>query len=92
VNETIWRQFEMLGPPAPARAALGGIRDTADAVWRLSAAPTADRAMAAYVAGSAWFALGDAAQCATWLERALQLRPDGPGYSAMLDNCRRQLP
>jgi hypothetical protein len=46
--------------------------------------------MAAYVAGSAWLALGDPAQCATWLERALQLRPDGPGYSDMLDNCRRQ--
>ena len=78
----------MLGPPDPSRAALIGIRDTADAVWQLASAPASDRALAAYVAGSAWLALGNAAQCTTWLERAIQIRPDTPGYADLLEFCR----
>lgn len=91
VNATLWRQFEMLGPPEPTVATLQSIRDTADAAWRMTAVPAEDRAMAAYVAGSAWFALGNAGECVSWLRRALELRPDGPGYATMLDNCRREV-
>lgn len=82
------RQLDMLGPPDPPRPVLTAIRDTADAIWRLSSAPASDRALAAYVAGSAWLALGNPAQCATWLERAIQLRPDTPGYEDLLEFCR----
>ncbi len=88
-SDIVFRQFENLGPPTPGRPSLTAIRDTAEAVWGLNGAPTADRAMAAYVVGSAWLALGDAGRCASWLERAIELRPDGPGYSVMLANCQR---
>jgi serine/threonine protein kinase len=89
INPALWRQFENLGPPTPSRGMLTAIRDTSDAVWSMAGVPNSDRAFSAYIAGSAWFALGNASQCVTWLERALQIRPDGPGYREMLDNCRR---
>jgi len=88
-SDAVFRQLDALGPPAPSRASLAAIRDTAEAIWRIDGAAAADRALAAYVAGSAWFALGDGAQCTTWIGRALEIRPDGAGYSEMLGNCRR---
>ncbi|HET7275694.1 MAG TPA: serine/threonine-protein kinase [Longimicrobiaceae bacterium] len=86
-NEMLWRQLDLLGPPYPSRADLNSIRDTLEAVWNLDGVVKEDRAFAAYILGSTWFALGDRPRCATWIERALQLRPDGPGFAAMLDNC-----
>ncbi|MDR0786639.1 MAG: serine/threonine protein kinase [Gemmatimonadota bacterium] len=87
--DVVFRQLDALGPPVPSRSALTAIRDTAAAVWGLNSASPGDRAMAAYIAGSAWFSLGDAAQCETWINRAIAIRPDGAGYSEMLGNCRR---
>jgi hypothetical protein len=84
----LWRQLDRLGPPSPAREVLTAVRDSAQAVWDLSGAKTQDRALSAYILGSAWYALGNPSECRSWIQRALTLRPDGPGYRAMLDNCR----
>lgn len=87
-TDLLWRQLDLLGPPYPSRAVLTAVRDSATAVWELGGASTQDRAFSAYVLGSTWFALGSASECTTWIQRALKLRPDGPGYHTMLDNCR----
>lgn len=84
----LWRQLDRLGPPYPAREVLTAVRDSAQAVWELDGAATQDRAFSAYILGSAWYALGNTSECRSWIQRALTLRPDGPGYRAMLDNCR----
>jgi serine/threonine-protein kinase len=80
-TDVLWRQLDRLGPPYPAR-------DSAQAVWELDGAKAQDRAFSAYILGSTWYALGSASECRSWIQRALTLRPDGPGYRAMLDNCR----
>jgi hypothetical protein len=84
----LWRQLDRLGPPYPARDVLTAVRDSAQAVWELDGAKAQDRAFSAYILGSTWYALGSASECRSWIQRALTLRPDGPGYRAMLDNCR----
>ncbi|MBA4156232.1 MAG: serine/threonine protein kinase [Gemmatimonadetes bacterium] len=91
-NAALLRQLDLLGDGAGARPAreLEAIRDTATLVWQFDGAGARNRAFAAYVLGSAWLAAGEAGQCVTWLERALSLRPDGPGFAALLENCRRQ--
>jgi serine/threonine-protein kinase len=87
-TDVLWRQLDRLGPPYPAREVLTAVRDSAQAVWELDGAKAQDRAFSAYILGSTWYALGSASECRSWIQRALTLRPDGPGYRAMLDNCR----
>jgi len=89
-EETLWRLFDRIGDN-PERASLAGARDTATLVWDLSTATTDQRAFAAYIVGSALFPLGDTVGAVTWLERAVQLRPDGPGYRALRDRYRELL-
>jgi serine/threonine protein kinase len=86
-EETLWRLFDRIGEE-PGRAALAAARDTARLVWDLPAAGPQQRAFAAYIVGSALFPLGDTAGAVTWLERAVQLNPDGPGYRPLLDRYR----
>jgi serine/threonine protein kinase len=87
-NDILFRQLDALGPPEPPRSRLQAIVDTAEIVWSQSDVATNDRALAAYIAGTARLTLGDARGCVTWLERALRLRPDGPGYRDLLNSCR----
>jgi serine/threonine protein kinase len=87
-NDILFRQLDALGEPDPSRARLNAIGDTAEIIWGQADVPGNDRAFAAYVAGTVRLALGDAAGCVRWLERALRLRPDGPGYQGLLDSCR----
>jgi eukaryotic-like serine/threonine-protein kinase len=94
-SAALLRQLDLLGDDPAIRAprrVLQAVRDTATLVWRLGDAGARDRAFAAYVLGSAWLASEDPAQCVTWLERALTLRPDGPGFQELLASCRRQSP
>jgi hypothetical protein len=76
-----------VGPGLPPRA-LGAIRDTARAVWELSGATPAQRALAAYVVASAASESGDRAQCARWAERAVETAPANAGYLYLLTSCR----
>jgi len=84
----LWRQFERLDALDLPESTLTAIIDTARAVYGRPAAPASLRAFAAYIAGLASVELGDVAACAAWLERAVRLRPDGPGYQEQLDACR----
>jgi hypothetical protein len=94
-SAALLRQLDLLGDDPAIRVPRGvlqAVRDTATLVWRLSDAGARDRAFAAYVLGSAWLAAEEPGQCVTWLERALTLRPDGPGFQELLASCRRQRP
>lgn len=87
-NDILFRQLDALGEPNPSRTRLNAIGDTAEIIWGQADVSGNDRAFAAYVAGSVRLGLGDATGCVRWLERALRLRPDGPGYQALLESCR----
>jgi eukaryotic-like serine/threonine-protein kinase len=88
VDDILWRQFDALGLPDASRRSLEAIRDTARMVWDRIDFPRDDRAFAAFILGNVQFSMGDPPGCARWLERALELRPDGPGYRVILDQCR----
>ena len=84
----LWRQFERLDALDLPESTLTAIVDSARAVYGKSSVPAPLRAFAAYIAGLASVELGDIAACAAWMERAVRLRPDGPGYQEQLDACR----
>src|SRR5690606_24408968 len=84
----LWRQFERLDALDLPESTLTAIVDSARTVYGRSAAPAPLRAFAAYIVGLASVELGDIAACAAWLERAVRLRPDGPGYQEQLDACK----
>jgi eukaryotic-like serine/threonine-protein kinase len=88
VDALLWRQFDAMAPEGVTRGQLSAIRDTAQMVWNQTDLPRADRAFAAFLVGSTHAYLDNSRECVTWLERAIGLRPDGPGYQALLDNCR----
>jgi serine/threonine protein kinase len=90
IHDLLWRQFDASGPPHPSRATLNAIRDTALLVWARSDARSDDRAFAAYIVGYVHMALRNPRECVTWIEQALRLRPDGPGYRDLLDGCREE--
>jgi hypothetical protein len=75
----------------PGRATLLAVRDTAVAAWNHPAATRNQRAFAAYVAGQAFFALGETAQAVQWLERADALRPNYEPYTSLLRTYRQTL-
>jgi predicted Ser/Thr protein kinase len=65
----------------PDRSTLLAGRELAVRAWSHPTAASPVRATAAYVAYEATIALGDTAQALTWINRALQIRPE---YSAYL--------
>jgi serine/threonine protein kinase len=80
-----------LSEPYPARTMLMGVRDTAVAAWDSPAAAPRHRALAAFVAGSALISLGDTVSAVTWLQRAVDLRPDYQPYRTDLELYRELL-
>ncbi|MQA89711.1 MAG: protein kinase [Gemmatimonas sp.] len=85
--------FELLGrlDPNASRPVLAGVRDTAEFVFDLPGVATNERAFAAYILGNALLPLGDTVGSVSWLEQAVRLRPDGPGYQQLLDTYRQLL-
>jgi serine/threonine-protein kinase len=81
-------RFPPIAAAAPTASELAAIIDTARAVWgqRMLALP--DRALAAYVLGSAYDARSDWPRCVAWLDSALALNPAGAGYSELRTKCR----
>jgi predicted Ser/Thr protein kinase len=80
--------LERLAEPFPARSTLIGVRDTAMTAWDHPAATRLQRASAAYVVGSALVSLGDTASAITWLQRAVNMRPDFQPYRTELELYR----
>ena len=90
-NTTLWRQLDRLGPPAPTRAQLLAIRDTAAAYWNLPGVGNQDRARAAYIVASTFIAVdADSSRIIMWLQRAVSLDPNNPGYRRQLGSYQGQ--
>lgn len=83
-DDEFYTLLDRLGPPAPSRAALLAVRDTAVSAWAHPGATAAQRAFAAYVAANALIPLGDTAQAIDWLERSVELRPNYAPYRDLL--------
>ncbi|HEX6069416.1 MAG TPA: protein kinase [Longimicrobiaceae bacterium] len=77
--------------PASSRATLLAVRDTAVTAWQHPQASAYSRAFAAYVAGQAFYSLGDVAQAVQWIERADALRPGYQPYTSLLQTYRQLL-
>jgi hypothetical protein len=77
--------------PAASRSTLLAVRDTAVAGWEHPEASSYSKAFAAYVAGQAFYALGDVAQAVQWIERADALRPGYQPYTSLLQTYRQLL-
>jgi serine/threonine-protein kinase len=90
-NDTLFRLLDRLTESKDAGIA-SAARDTASAVWENGTVASDDRALAAYVAASAFLNLRNAAECERWIDRALQLRPGGPGYADLRTSCRSMSP
>ena len=90
-SDVLFQQLDRFPPiaeAAPSTRELDAIIDTARAVWDLRALPRADRALAAYVLGSAYDARSDWSGCVTWLDSALALNPAGSGYAELRRKCQ----
>jgi eukaryotic-like serine/threonine-protein kinase len=74
--------------PAPDAAALRAMRDTAAQFFDMPSLPHAERGLAAHVAASASFQLGEHARCVTWAGHAVRLVPGSAAYSMILSACR----
>jgi tRNA A-37 threonylcarbamoyl transferase component Bud32 len=81
----LMRLLDRFGPPDPDAAALRTIRDSARLVLDAPQAPDAQRARAAYIMASALLPLGDTAQAAGLLERAIAWDPGNRGYNTLLN-------
>jgi hypothetical protein len=77
--------------PASSRATLLAVRDTAVTAWEHPQASAYSKAFAAYVAGQAFYSLGDVAQAVQWIERADALRPGYQPYTSLLQTYRQLL-
>jgi predicted Ser/Thr protein kinase len=77
--------------PASSRATLLAVRDTAVTAWEHPQASAYSKAFAAYVAGQAFYSLGDVAQAVQWMERADALRPGYQPYTSLLQTYRQLL-
>jgi serine/threonine-protein kinase len=84
-QDVLFRLLERFDTPASPETARA-VRDTAEVIFAM-AIPPVQRALAAYVQATAYQALHDASGCRTWINRALELRPDGPGYRDLLQSC-----
>jgi hypothetical protein len=83
------QQLFRLDPDQPPGAvALQATIDTATSLWQMRSLASTDRALAAYVIGSAFDLRGDWAQCTNWLDSALVLNPQGRGYAELRNKCR----
>jgi hypothetical protein len=86
------QQLFRLDPDQPPGAvALQATIDTATSLWQMRSLASTDRALAAYVIGSAFDLRGDWAQCTNWLDSALVLNPQGRGYAELRNKCRGML-
>jgi len=76
---------EITADPPPSAARSAGIRDSAQAMYRLEYLPDQTRARAAFVAAHAAARLGDPSMCATWAGYAYTLEPDFRAYQILRD-------
>jgi serine/threonine-protein kinase len=87
-NDVLFQQLEAIEAPQPAAAKLDAVLDTARAIWQNPTVSQSDRALAAYVLGSAYDLRSDWRRCWSWLDSALALDPARGGYTVLRDKCR----
>ncbi|HEX9109674.1 MAG TPA: hypothetical protein VF832_20670, partial [Longimicrobiales bacterium] len=86
----LWRQFDGIGPPYPARGQVLAIRDTAGAFLDLDGVGDKERALAAFVVAHTYIATGDDSRVLPLLQRAVALDPGAGGYRTLLNEYRRR--
>ena len=72
----------------PGDVALQATLDTATSLWRMRELAVTDRALAAYVIGSAYDLRRDWTQCVRWLDSAIALNAGGRGYVELRTKCQ----
>jgi serine/threonine-protein kinase len=72
----------------PGDVALQATLDTAISLWRMRELAGTDRALAAYVIGSAYDLRRDWTQCVRWLDSAIALNAEGRGYVELRTKCQ----
>jgi serine/threonine-protein kinase len=72
----------------PGDVALQATLDTATSIWRMGELAVTDRALAAYVIGSAYDLRRDWTRCVTWLDSAIALNAGGRGYVELRTKCQ----
>ena len=87
-NDVLFQQLETIEAPQPSATRLDAVVDTARAIWQNPSVAQSDRALAAYVLGSAYDLRSDWRRCWNWLDSALALDPARGGYSVLRDKCR----
>lgn len=89
-QDELLSMLERTMDPGSSGPALREIHQRAADAWNDRTIPSEHRALAAYVASNSLIALGDTTQAVTWLQRAVDLRPDYDPYRTEL-NLYQQL-
>ena len=87
-NTILFQQLELFDLGPPAARTLQAVIDTAVAIWEMRSLSARDRALAAYVLGTAYDARTDWNRCWQWVDSALALQPGGAGYADLRNQCR----
>jgi hypothetical protein len=85
----LFNQLDLLGAAGRTPSNVSAVIDTALAIWGTRTVTSRDRALAAYILGSAYDVRSEWTRCAAWLDSALVLNPGGGGYVDLRDKCRR---
>jgi hypothetical protein len=72
----------------PGDVALQATIDTATSLWQMRELAVTDRALAAYVIGSAYDLRRAWTQCVRWLDSAIALNAEGRGYVELRTKCQ----
>ncbi|CAN5816772.1 hypothetical protein BH23GEM11_BH23GEM11_15850 [soil metagenome] len=88
-RDVLFRQFEMqdVAEGSQGTNVHRAVLDTTQAVWNLPGLSPPDSALAAYIRGLSFRALGNRAEAVEWLDRAVRVEPD-PGVRARYEQAR----
>jgi serine/threonine-protein kinase len=86
-GDVLFQQLDLLGA-TPDDRTLTAVLDTARAVYAMRSLPERDRALAAYVIGSAYDMRREWTLCFQWVDSALVLQPGGAGFAELRGKCR----
>jgi hypothetical protein len=81
------QRLQAENPAMDALTAVESVRDTAEAIYRAVGVSDQDRGLAAYIVAIYYNVGRDASQCRDWLNRALSMDPQRPGFRELSTSC-----